>query len=263
MKKLILPIIMLFLEIHAKDFLRTNLIITSVGSWIVFSDNNRRSYFNKIGTTSYGRIWFFKTVVSIPIYLTVHTRPEEIKSRVAPGDFDFTLSYPVYDGIEPIIGMLIPMGYGINSEWKKMAWIGSNNIRLEGGLSLTRSLLSKVGIPLSLEGCIAVAVTDENAHYTKGSLTGYLYIKNSINLSKKSSLTLETSLYGKSVKWKWNNKKENSFTILPTASLCQKIGKKIYLGMKIGVGPSFIINNHIPSYKSLAADIGMSLQFYP
>ncbi|MCX7726151.1 MAG: hypothetical protein N2053_04820 [Chitinispirillaceae bacterium] len=263
MKKIVLFTFVFLCELNAKEFLKTNLIITSVGSWVVFSENSRRSYFNKISTTSYGRIWIFKTVVSIPLYLTVHTRPDEIKSRFAPGDFDFTLSYPVYEGIEPIVGMLIPMGYGINSDWKKMAWIGSNNIRLEGGVSLNRSFLMRLGIPLSLEGAIAVAITDENAHYTKGSLTGYLYIKNTKIASKNTSLTIETSLYGKSVRWKWNHRKENSLTLLPSISLCQKVGKKIYFGMKCGAGPSFLINKTIPYYKSTAADIGVSLQFYP
>lgn len=256
-------LLFLFFEIHAADLLKTNLIINSAGSWIVFSENNRRSYFNKIGSTLYGRIWVLKAVVSIPFYLTIHTHTEEIKSRFAPGDFDFCFSYPVYKGIEPMVGMLIPMGYGINSEWKKMAWIGSNNLRIQMGMSINGSLLTRIGVPLSLEGALTIAITDDNAHYTKGSLTGYLYIKNSRALSKKSFFTIETSIYGKSVVWKWNKKKENSFTVLPSISLCQRISRKIYVGMKGGSGPSFIINDNILSYKSLSADIGVSLQLYP
>jgi hypothetical protein len=246
----------------ALDIYTTNLLITSASSWMVFSPNHRQSYFNKLGVSSYGRLFSVKTVISVPLAWTVHVRPEENKMRCFPGDFDIYFAHKI-GWIEPRAGIDIPLGYGLDDNWKRKAWIGSNNVRLQAGFAVSRADFEQIGLPFGLETNLSVALTDDNAWYARGSMTGRLYLKSSRRLSKKATLGGEMALYGRSSVWKWNRSKEQGMTVLPTVSYNYRLGKRYYLGIKTGCGPSFSIDDRTLHYKSISCDAGISLQYYP
>jgi hypothetical protein len=257
-----LTAVMLPVYAAAEKPVKTGLLIFSTGSWMVFSNNNRQSYFNKTTTTAYGRLFSVKTMVSVPLDLTVQVRPEGSIQRFWPGDFDGYLAYK-FGWIEPRLGLLCPLGYGIDDAWKKKAWIGSNNVRLQGGFSISKADFEHVGLPFGLEAMLWTAITDKNAHYIRGGVGGQLYIKSSLSLSKKVNIGGELAVYGKSITWKWNRERERSGTIMPTASGSYRINGKLYIGVKAGFGPSFRYAGGALHRRNYSCDAGASVQWYP
>jgi hypothetical protein len=242
---------------------RPNLLIYSAGSWMVLSDNDHAKpypyIFNKFTRTLYCQIFSLSAMAKIPLDLTIPNT--STSPRMWFGDLDFYVGKR-FGWIEPKIGLELPLGYGINDNWKKLAWIGTNNVRLQTGFSISRARFETIGLPFGAEAMLSVALTENNAHYERGSLTGQLYIKTSHNFTRKLSGGGELALYGKSGVPTWSSKRrrENGFTLLPALFGTCRMGKKIYLGAKFGFGPSFGINQGAEQaqHRSNAIDCGIS-----
>lgn len=241
--------------------MKTNLVIISAGSWMVFPPNDDISFYNKFTTTVYSSGKSFRRVCSFPCAWTVKTAPVKEWQRFFPGDLDLSFATRFY-WLEPRAGLLVPCGYALDEAWKKKPWIGSNNLKLQAGFSISRSHFEEVGLPFGLEMMMSYALTDENAHYRIGSIGTQLYLKTGRSLTKKITAGAELAIYGKSAVWKWDNSHDNAITFMPALSGNYRFGKKWYAGVKAGFGPSFRLDRGF-FFKSNAADIGMSLLYFP
>lgn len=267
---------------------KMNLIIPSAGTWMSYSESSR-SHFNKMSVTAYTHIYSVKTVVSVPLAWTRHVKTNEnvevdaagkrhvikkttIKDRVFPSDCNIYIGKR-FGWIEPRAGLKFPMGYAADNDWKSKAWIGDNNVRLQTGFSISRTSFEQIGLPFGMEAMISVAVTDtmNNARYRRGTIGGQLYIKSSINITKKVNFGGELAVYGKSGEPSWNRNKapgerrEHGLTLLPTVFGSYRLGKKLYVGLKGGFGPSLAWDYEKKNlqHSRNTSDIGMSLQIYP
>jgi len=245
---------------HAAS-MKSNLLIVSGGSWMVFSPGDRSSFYNKFTTTLYSSDGVLRRVVSVPLDWTVSVRSGEVRERFFPGDFDLYFAHR-FGWLEPRIGVEIPLGYAVDSTWKKQPWIGSNNMKIQTGFSISRTEFEEIGLPFGVEAMISIAVTDDNAYYRKGSIGTQLYIKSSYVFSKKCTVGGELAVYGKSATWLYNNSTENGITFLPTLSANYRFSRKIYGGIKTGFGPSYALQ-HGFTWKSNAVDAGVSLLWFP
>ena len=240
---------------------RPNLLITSGGSWMVFSKSGRTSFFNKFSSTLYSSGSGLKRVISVPLAWTVSVREDDTKARFFPGDFDITFGHR-FGWFEPKLGLIIPLGYAMDEDWKKKAWIGANNIKLQTGFSISKTGFEQIGLPFGLDMNVSIALTEDNSHYKKGSSSAAMYLKSSYKVNKKFIVGGELALYGKIATWVWNNSTEYGMTILPTVFGNYRLGRKIYMGTKFGFGPSLGFD-HGPYRRSFSSDIGISIQYYP
>lgn len=240
---------------------RSNLFIGGGGSWMVFSKSGRTSFFNKLSSTLYSSGGGLKRVISVPLAWTVSISKERTRGRFFPGDFDLYFGHR-FGWFEPRIGLVVPLGYALGEDWKKKAWIGSNNIKLQTGFSISKTGFEHIGLPFGLETMVSIAVTEDNAHYKKGSLGAAMYMKSSYALNKKINVGGELALYGKVATWVWNGSTEYGLTVLPTVFGNYRFGRKWYMGSKLGFGPSLGFD-HGPHRRSWSCDAGMSVQYYP
>jgi hypothetical protein len=248
---------------ESKKPFNPGLLIYSAGSWMVYSGKPAPYTFNKFTRTLYYQLFSLSGMAKIPLDLTIPntgTAP-----RMWFGDFDFYFGKR-FGWIEPRIGFELPLGYALDKDWKKQAWIGSNNIRLQTGFSISRTHFETIGLPFGAEAMVSVALTDKNARYERGSIGTQLYIKTSRNFSKKITGGGELAVYGKSGVPTWNRKtREAGFTLLPAVFGTCHTGKKMYLGAKFGFGPAFSYQKDSGriSHRSNAMDCGVSIQYYP
>ncbi len=239
------------------------LLIYSAGSWMVYSGKPAPYTFNKFTRTLYYQLFTLSGMAKIPLDLTIPntgTAP-----RMWFGDFDFYFGKR-FGWIEPRIGFELPLGYALDKGWKKQAWIGSNNIRLQTGFSISRTHFETIGLPFGAEAMLSVALTDNNARYERGSIGTQLYIKTSRKFSKKVTGGGELAVYGKSGVPTWNRStRETGFTLLPAVFGMYRTGKRMYLGTKFGFGPSFNYQSETGriNHRSNAMDCGISIQYYP
>ena len=240
---------------------RSNLLIAGGGSWMVFSKSGNTSFFNKFSSTLYSSNKGMKRVISVPLAWTVSVREDNTKARFFPGDFDITFGQR-FGWLEPKIGLIVPLGYALDEDWKKKAWIGSNNIKVQTGFSISKTGFEQIGLPFGMDMMVAIAVTDDNAHYKTGSCNAAMYMKSSYTVNKKINVGGELALYGKIATWVWNGSTDYGLTILPTVFGNYRLGRKFYIGTKIGFGPSLGFD-HGPFRKSNSMDTGISLQYYP
>ena len=241
---------------------RANLLIASAGSWMVLRNSDSRDYYNKFTATLYGQIFSVKTVIAVPLDWTAYIRSDTIsKDRFAPGDLDLCFGKRI-GWMEPRLGIIVPMGYAHDDLWKKKAWIGTNNVRLQTGVAVSRRDFEQIGLPFGVEAMVNVAMSEKEAHYKRGSIGTELYIKSSFTPSKKTVLGAELAVYGKNARWVWNGERESSLTLMPTISVTQRMARRIYAGCKTGFGPSFRMDGK-PTRKSNALDLGVSVQYYP
>jgi len=263
--KNVVSILLLVLSAHSvvswSDPMKTNLLIVSGGSWTVLGQNDHISYFNKFSTALYSSSGNFRRVLTLPLAWTVVPREGETKSRLFPGDFDMYFAMR-FGWLEPRIGFEIPMGYTLDTTWKKQAWIGAGNIRVQTGFSISRTDFEQIGLPFGVEAMVSFSVTDDNAWYKTGGVSTQLYIKSSYPWSKKLTFGAELATYHKTATWIYNNSTEHGITFLPAVSANYRMSRKWYAGAKAGFGPSFRLD-HGFSWKSNAVDAGCSLLFFP
>jgi hypothetical protein len=240
---------------------RSNLLIGGGGSWMVFSKSGKVSFFNKFSSTLYSSGGGIKRVISVPMAWTVSVSKEQTRQRFFPGDFDMYFGHR-FGWFEPRIGVVVPLGYGLDKDWKKKAWIGSDNMKIQTGFSISKTGFEHIGLPFGLETMVSIAVTEDNAYYKKGSLGAAMYMKSSYTLNKKTNVGGELALYGKIATWVWNGSTEYGLTILPTVFGSYRLTRKWYVGSKVGFGPSLGFD-HGPFRRSWSCDAGMSVQYYP
>ncbi|MBN1758677.1 MAG: hypothetical protein JW863_10185 [Chitinispirillaceae bacterium] len=249
---------------EGKKPLKANLLIYSAGSWMVFSDKPAPYAFNKFTRTLYGQIFGLSGMAKIPLDLTIPNT--STAPRMWFGDFDFYVGKR-FGWIEPRIGLELPLGYAIDDDWKKKAWIGTNNVRLQTGFSISRTHFETIGLPFGAEAMMSVALTEKNAHYERGTINGSLYLKTSRNFLKKLNGGLELAVYGKSgiPTWSRTRKRENGITLLPALFGSFRTAKKMFIGVKFGFGPSFGVyqNSEQSEHRSNSMDCGISIQYYP
>ena len=249
-----------------KKPIRANLLIYSVGSWMVYSGKTTPYSFNKFTRTLYFQIFSLSGMAKIPIALTIPNT--KTSPRMWFGDFDFYVGKR-FGWVMPKIGLEFPLGYAIDDDWKKKAWIGSNNLRLQSGFSISRNRFEEIGIPFGIDAMLSVSLTENNARYERGALGGQLYIKTSHDFSKKINGGFELAVYGKSGVPTWvsksKRKRENGITLLPAVFGSYRTGKKVYIGIKFGFGPSFGIDesSEESKHRSNSMDCGISFQYYP
>jgi hypothetical protein len=257
----LLIVIISYLTIPAKPF-RANLILPSTGSWMTFSGKPRPSMYNKFAVTTYCQVFGLSGMFKIPVTWAIpSTKPKT--QRVMFSDFDFYLGKR-FGWIVPRLGLEFPLGYALMDNWKRRGWIGANNLRLQGGFSISRTEFERVGLPFGVDAMMSVSLTEKNARYERGAIGGQLYVKTSKDLSKKINVGAELAVYGKTgVPTWWPFKRESGITILPATFGSYRLNRKLYVGIKGGFGPSFSYTTGRFIHKSNSCDVGMSFQYYP
>ena len=261
--------VLVFVAAASADF-STDLLIISTGSWTVLNRDWEASYYNKLGLNGYFRIFDIKVHAGFPVAWTV----EKEKERIFPGDFSFYTGKKI-GRFEPRLGAVFPLGYGIDDNWKKDAWIGTNNIRLRAGVGIGATETDLVdGLRVGGEIMTTVALTGGNTHARPGSVGGYATAKTSVQLSDPFRLGLELPLYFGAARWQWTfvnddgeneNVNEYSGTFLPALYGEYHFGGMVYAGFKAGFGPSVKYSNENPewSYTGNSTAYSVGLHLYP
>ena len=281
-RKTVFLIAALYYVISAATPFRANLVLGSIGSWMVFSREDKKTginakqdlgdnanntwqrpyFFNKFAVTTYCQIFGLSGMFKIPVSWPLPTNVK--KQRIMFGDFDCYVGKR-FGWIVPRLGCEIPLGYAAMDKWKNRGWIGSNNFKIQGGFSISRTNFEQIGLPFGMDGMVSVALSEKNARYERGAIGGQLYIKTSKDISKKVNAGAELAVYGKSgvPTWNYPRFRESGFTLLPALFGSYRLGKKLYIGIKGGFGPSFTYIKQEFNHKSNSCDAGMSLQYYP
>jgi hypothetical protein len=256
--------------LHALEF-SPGLVAFSGGSWIALPVQKSPLYFSKAAATWYMTIAGYKAVAGVPIAWTYESGSN--RQRLFPGDGTLYIGKPIGQ-LQPRLGIIVPLGYGASSTWKKEAWIGTNNFKVQAGLAYGRSEDELEGMPLTIEAMVSTPLTEENSFTKQGSFSGIAFAKTYWRLSdlfRYGAELLATSSY---TIWDWTyearpgvweNVRESAIGVVPHLWVEHKFASSWYCSLKGGFGPQYKQSNQYPGLNRSGNSLNLSLglQWYP
>ncbi len=245
---------------------KPGLLSVTAGSWVVFPDAapDKPLYFNKAALDFYYSLGPISGEIALPAAWTIVSSPSN--RRFFLGDALLYFGHR-FSHVEPRIGLVIPLGYGLDTNWKSKTWIGTNNLKLQFGLAYSRSAEELNGFPLSIEVTVSTPITEKNSFLKIGSYGGSLLGKTSWQLNNQLTLGAQALVSLSYAAWTWyqDETSETSLGLMPLINSQIDFRSNLFLSVSAGFGPTFKATSPSSSlsFTSNSLNVSVGLNYYP